>query len=305
MKYFISTCALLGLSLSFLFFQDTFESMYHVLKEGGSTTFEQPVYEEKTASPFYVSQTLLEEELPEPLTRLEKVISLKNILSGKQKNVVLNQSELVRITNIHRADYGLGPLKEDKRLSASALKKTEDMIAKKYFEHLSPSGIGVKDLAQEAGYSYLYVGENLAVGTFTSEEDLIQAWMDSPAHKENILNTKYQDIGIAVLKGTYQGRNVWYGVQHFGLSKNLCPQVSSSLRSSIDLTRQSIVALNTELEALLVKIEESTNDIDKLIRVDSYNSKVIEYNEFVQKERKLISEYNGEVKKFNECFSSF
>jgi uncharacterized protein YkwD len=52
-------------------------------------------------------------------------------------------------------------------------------------------------LAKKVNYEYVVVGENLAEGDFTSDADLVKGWMDSPGHRANILNTKYEEIGIA------------------------------------------------------------------------------------------------------------
>jgi uncharacterized protein YkwD len=91
------------------------------------------------------------------------------------------------------------------------------MFENQYFAHESPTGEKVSDLAKKFGYDFLLIGENLAMGNFSSDEDLVLAWMESPGHRENILNEKYQEIGVAVKKGIFEGKEVWIAVQHFGL----------------------------------------------------------------------------------------
>jgi len=61
-------------------------------------------------------------------------------------------------------------------------------------------------------------GENLAIG-FLDSEEVYQAWNNSPSHKANLFNPNYQDIGITVLKGDFQGNETYVVVQLFGAPK--------------------------------------------------------------------------------------
>ena len=115
-----------------------------------------------------------------------------------QKKIDLTKAQVIEITNERRKENGgLAALKENLRLDVSAEKKLEDMFAKQYFEHLSPDNVGVKDLAKNAGYEYILIGENLAMGDFNNDSALLDAWMASPGHRENILNKNYTEIGVA------------------------------------------------------------------------------------------------------------
>ena len=96
------------------------------------------------------------------------------------------------------------------------------MFEKEYFEHKSPSGIGASDIAHDVGYEFILVGENIALGNFDGDEALVQAWMDSPGHRANILNKRYTEIGIAAEKGLYQGKMMWLAVQIFARPMSLC-----------------------------------------------------------------------------------
>src|SRR3990167_5043216 len=128
----------------------------------------------------------------------------KNVLTppplrvgGQQSNVVLVKSKIVAQTNIQRFDNGLlPPLSTNAKLEAAALAKAQDMFNKQYFEHVSPSGLDPGTLVKNAGYEYILSGENLILGNFKDEQELVQAWMDSPGHRANILNERFVDIGV-------------------------------------------------------------------------------------------------------------
>jgi hypothetical protein len=92
-----------------------------------------------------------------------------------------------------------------------------DMLNENYFAHTSPDGITPWYWISKAGYKYVAAGENLAKG-FTESEYVHEAWMSSPSHKANILNSTYQDVGIAVVEGTINGEKTTIAVQFFGKS---------------------------------------------------------------------------------------
>jgi len=132
---------------------------------------------------------------------------------------------LVSMTNSARAREGLGSLTVNSQLSSAAAAKAEDMLANQYFAHTSPSGKTPWDFIRDAGYSYSYAGENLAIG-YTDASELFIAWMDSSTHRANILNPNFREIGIAVISGTYEGQETMIVVQEFG-----APQGSAEVAS--------------------------------------------------------------------------
>ena len=150
-----------------------------------------------------ISQVKKEIVIPPPLYQ-----------GGKENQVILTKAKIVAQTNIQRYNNGqLPPLIENVKLDEAAKAKAEDMFQKQYFEHISPSGVGPGDLATRFGYEYILEGENLILGNFASEKELVQAWMDSPGHRANILHNRYTEIGVAIVKGIYNGENVWICVQ--------------------------------------------------------------------------------------------
>jgi len=132
---------------------------------------------------------------------------------GVQNNITVEQ--LVSITNKKRAEAGLPPLVLNPNLSKAAELKAGDMFAKDYWAHNSPDGITPWAFIKQSGYNYVYAGENLARG-FNSAEDVVNAWMASPKHKENMLFKNYNDVGFFVGVGKLKGEDTILVVEEFG-----------------------------------------------------------------------------------------
>ncbi len=128
---------------------------------------------------------------------------------------IILQSVLVDETNSNRQLESLPILKENQLLNAAAKMKAGDMAAKDYFAHTSPEGITPWYWLEKVGYVYAYAGENLAIN-FSDSDDVIKAWLNSPAHRQNILNQHFTEIGIGTAMGTYEGRDTVFIVQMFG-----------------------------------------------------------------------------------------
>lgn len=130
---------------------------------------------------------------------------------------------IVYFSNQERQAAGVSPLNENQTLNEAARQKAMDMLAKNYFSHNAPDGTTPWYWFSESGYTYKYAGENLAVDFFESE-DVVKAWMSSPAHRFNILNGNYQEIGVAVVKGNLQGKETTLVVQLFGTPRAIISQ---------------------------------------------------------------------------------
>lgn len=128
-------------------------------------------------------------------------------------------SVIADLTNLTRISHGLDPLELSPTLSSAAQARVNDMAEKDYFAHISPDGKTPWQWFWESGYYFLYAGENLAVN-FADSEDIVQAWMDSRGHRDNLLNSKFTEIGIAIASGFYEGRESIYVVQLFGTPRN-------------------------------------------------------------------------------------
>ncbi len=127
----------------------------------------------------------------------------------------ISPERIIELTNQERAKLNLPLLKENKVLSEAARQKAGDMFAFNYWAHVSPSGRTPWAFFTDVGYKYQYAGENLA-RDFRDPEAVVKAWMNSPSHRENIVNSKYQEMGVAVVDGTLQGVETALVVQLLG-----------------------------------------------------------------------------------------
>lgn len=128
-------------------------------------------------------------------------------------------SKVLDQTNSQRLKLGLKSLTFNSTLSKSAELKANDMFANNYWAHTSPQGKSPWDFFNTAGYEYSLAGENLAKD-FYDTEGLMKAWMNSPTHRANIVNPKYQEIGLSVVSGILGGVKTTLVVQHFGTPRN-------------------------------------------------------------------------------------
>lgn len=124
-----------------------------------------------------------------------------------------------RRINAERSTYGLPPLRRDRRLDIAAQMHAQDMLMRNYFDHASPEGELFPDRIRRAGYPenrpgpgcncivFIEYGENIALGQPTAER-AVAAWMNSPSHRQNILEQGFSDVGY--------GKAGKYWVQDFG-----------------------------------------------------------------------------------------
>lgn len=136
----------------------------------------------------------------------------------------ITPSEIIRLTNEERAANGLSAVTENSLLDSAALAKGNDMLAKGYWAHFAPDGTSPWSFFVDFGYKYRYAGENLA-RDFSDAGSAVDAWMNSPSHKENILNPKYQEVGIGVVEGKLSGVNTTIIVQFFGAPATSAPAI--------------------------------------------------------------------------------
>lgn len=123
--------------------------------------------------------------------------------------------QLLAATNAKRAETGLNPLILDGRLSRAAALKAQDMFTNNYWAHNSPVGKTPWEFVTAAGYRYRVAGENLAKN-FSVSSGVVDAWMASPTHRDNIMRGDYKDIGFAVVNGVLGGEETTLVVQMFG-----------------------------------------------------------------------------------------
>ena len=108
------------------------------------------------------------------------------------------------LINQQRTHAGLTPLHDDTRLDQAARAHSQDMTARGYFDHVSPSGSTPESRVTAVGYlkgaGSWAVGENIAWGSLTlaTPQEIVSSWMRSPGHRANILDARFRDSGIGV-----------------------------------------------------------------------------------------------------------
>lgn len=131
-------------------------------------------------------------------------------------NADITIQELLEMHNEKRYEKGLIGLVYNSQLSESATQKAKAMLDSDCWSHYCPDGKSPWDFFKSAGYLYTYAGENLAEG-FSTTKNVMNAWMNSPTHRDNILNGNYTEIGFGFAYGRYQGKsNNVVVVVHFG-----------------------------------------------------------------------------------------
>ncbi len=229
--------------------------------------------------------------------------NLSGLLRGSLESFAgsnLTSEGIVTWTNNQREQQGQTALHNNSALQKAAEAKLDDMFSRQYFEHESPDGKMPSDIIKTAGYAYLVVGENLALGNFQNDEILVQAWMDSPGHRANILNSKFQEIGVAARKGTYEGKEVWLAVQEFGSPLSSCPSPGSNLKDELNTNRAALADLQNQIKA-----QKAIIDANKFKSEAEYNQAIANYNALVRRSNSLGEETAGQVEKYNDSVNDF
>ena len=219
----------------------------------------------------------------------------------------LTKEMVLYYTNMERSKLNIQILKSNHKLDLAAEMKVDDMFERQYFAHNDPDGgMSAGFLSDEVDYEYLLVGENLAVGKFVDEEELVGAWMDSEGHRLNILNDKYYELGVAVKKGEYEGREVLMSVQIFARPLSDCSLPDSNLESTIDNNSAVMDILSDEIESLREDLDSgvyrSRHEHNQVVL--EYNSLVQSYNQLLEQTQILIDTYNQQIEIFNNCANS-
>jgi uncharacterized protein YkwD len=232
---------------------------------------------------------------------------LRANIAGDRAN--LSPVEIIRITNEKRAEKNVMLLTHNIVLDQAATQKLQDMFDHQYFEHISPKGNGPGWLATHVGYSYVIIGENLAMGTFDSDAALLDAWMASPGHRANILNTRYTEIGVAVGHGTYNGERIWIAVQEFGKPSSACPAIDPAIKNTIEQDKTTVADMQAQVTLKKKELDTMAHDTPEQsaeynTKVSAYNDYVSNYNTQVAKLKAEIDTYNKQVRNFNSCAQS-
>lgn len=132
------------------------------------------------------------------------------IESGSRSTSVIQ--EVVNIVNHERSRAGLSPLRMHSQLNAAAQAHSNDMARNNFMGHTGSDGSSMGDRIKRHGYNFRTAGENVAAGQ-RSPQDVMRSWMNSPGHRQNILNPNFRDIGVGYAQGGSFGI---YWTQKFG-----------------------------------------------------------------------------------------
>ena len=135
------------------------------------------------------------------------------IYPGDKVHVPLNdpttlslEEQVVKLCNAERAKHGLKPLTLNWQVARVARYKSDDMRDRAYFDHTSPTYGTPFDMLRQFNVSYQTAGENIAKGQKTAQA-VVTAWMNSPGHRQNILNGNFTEIGVGYSTGS--GGTYW------------------------------------------------------------------------------------------------
>jgi hypothetical protein len=162
---------------------------------------------------------------------------------GKRFLAAVLPALVVDYTNVDRTSQQKFPLQINPILAQAAQLKAEDMASRSYFSHEGPKGEAPWTWFDKVGYKYVYAGENLALDFYDSSE-VNQAWMNSPKHRDNILDKNFTDIGVGMASGKFEDRDSVFIVQFFGSTEDSLAnqEKMSATSSSLSFKRTNVLS---------------------------------------------------------------
>jgi len=167
----------------------------------------------------------------------------------------ISENEMLTLTNKIREQNNLPPLSLNEQLSKAAFAKAQNMLQEDYWSHFAPNGTTPWEFIAKSGYNYIYAGENLARG-FTYSDSVVDAWMQSSTHRDNILSDKFQDVGFAFVSGKLKGEETVLIVEMFG-------------------SKTYVTAKSNNIKNIDTKLISTSSSADVMSAVDSQFSKTI------------------------------
>src|SRR4030042_3230928 len=210
-----------------------------------------------------------------------------------------SQELIIQEVNPVRKDKGFLDLEINEKLTQAAQLKAEDMIKRNYFSHTGPEGETPWTWLDQAGYNYAIAGENLAMDV-NDPKVLLKAWLDSPAHAKNILNSHFADIGIGIAKGEINGRATIVVVMFLGREMNIVEEITQKKEPQVlGALTEEIRNISPE-EPVIVEVfkqeEESSQEFEQGLiisqagrEVDSNKTNFQLINKFPEMVRLILS----------------
>ncbi|MEK9181328.1 MAG: CAP domain-containing protein [Patescibacteria group bacterium] len=175
------------------------------------------------------------------MNKFKNILLIAIILIGAV-NIFLNTTDtlasaidsesLMMKINQERTNRNIPALVTSPKLAIAATSKTRDMFERGYFDHVDPDGRYVWFRVEDAGYwPYKTLGENLAID-FSTEEGIVRAWINSPSHRDNLLNAVFADQGLFAQYGDYENRYTSIITSLFGTLAAVTPALQPSAQAS-------------------------------------------------------------------------
>lgn len=210
----------------------------------------------------------------------------------------IDSENIINLTNKERKSNGINTLTANQLLTKAAYDKADALMKNQTFSHT----IGDRKFSawiKDTNYKYSFVGENLAIN-FMSSEGVIKAWLDSPTHKKNLLNDRFQEIGVAVVEGKFQGQNSIIVVQIFGTPLNSDTTVNSNLELfELKNPDNTLTGINLESENLLTNIQNNSASTSLL------NTSELTFNPANYLDAVKINSAQANEKNFDSGFNYF
>lgn len=167
--------------------------------------------------PIKENEPVVVDEKTPKLVPVESVIAEeKPLLIPRRTSDKITEENVWIMINEKRVEHGVDPIPRNSTLDEVASEKTNDMVEHEYLSHVDPEGQKIYKSILDHGYRYRLAGENLAV-SYVSLTELVDAWMSSEKHRENILNPRFEEIGIGVSSGDWRGyENIFFITTIFG-----------------------------------------------------------------------------------------
>lgn len=198
-----------------------------------------------------------------------------SIIKNLNLTAAVYPAVLADLANQDRATSGVQKLAWNDVLQSGAKLKADDMLKNSYFAHTSPSGVTPWHWLKEVNYNFTYAGENLAVD-FIESANVEDAWLNSPKHRENILNSHFTEIGIATADGFFEGKNTTFVVEFFGSpSKVITAEKPITNKVAINNTDKVVTPSVAGVSSENVAQEDNIKVVeenDKLIVVKNENA---------------------------------
>jgi hypothetical protein len=194
---------------------------------------------------------------------------------GKRFLAAVLPALVVDYANTDRNLDKKSPLQINPLLAQAAQLKAEDMASRSYFSHEGPAGEAPWTWFDKVGYKYVYAGENLALDFFDSSA-VNQAWMNSPKHRDNILDKNFTDIGVGMATGQFEGRESVFIVQFFGSTEESLAKQSKEPSAKLGFKRTNVLSAAIGLsDGILTKLRVFSLGALHLLGYPTIDGKII------------------------------